>query len=106
MPKRLKGLLDSTRKKPGLRVFFPALKSALIDQPKTPNRQDVGKDVGIDVGLADKIIELISGDRLDNDIYPAMELGMMTVWVRYRRRTHRICYLGSAKPPGVCRDRA
>ena len=22
------------------------------------------------------------GDRLDNDIYPAMELGMMTVWVR------------------------
>ena len=22
------------------------------------------------------------GDRLDNDIYPAMELGMMTVWIR------------------------
>ena len=22
------------------------------------------------------------GDRLDNDIYPAMELGMKTVWVR------------------------
>ena len=46
----------------GLRVYFPALKSALIDQPKTPNRQDVGKDVGIDVGLADKIIELITDE--------------------------------------------
>ena len=43
----------------GLRVYFPALKSALIDQPKAPNRQDVGKDVG----LADKIIELISDDQ-------------------------------------------
>lgn len=46
----------------GLRVYFPALKSALIDQPNTPNRQDVGKDVGIDVGLADKIIELITDE--------------------------------------------
>ena len=46
----------------GLRVYFPALKSALIDQPKTPNRQNVGKDVGIDVGLADKIIELIADE--------------------------------------------
>ena len=41
-------------------MYFPALKSALIDQPKTPNRQDVGKDVGLEVGLAEKIIELIS----------------------------------------------
>ena len=44
----------------GIRVYFPALKSALIDQPKTPNRQDVGKNVGLEVGLAEKIIELIS----------------------------------------------
>ena len=44
----------------GIRVYFPALKSALIDQPKTQNRQDVGKDVGLEVGLAEKIIELIS----------------------------------------------
>ena len=36
------------------------LESALIGQPKTPNRQDVGKDVGLGVGLAEKIIELIS----------------------------------------------
>ena len=39
----------------GLRVYFSALKSALIDQPKTPNRQDVGKDVGLEVGLAEKL---------------------------------------------------
>ena len=31
----------------GLRVYFPALKSALIDQPNTLNRHDVGKDVGL-----------------------------------------------------------
>ena len=41
---------------------FEAFKSALINQPKTPNRQDVGKDVGLEVGLAEKIIDLI----LDN----------------------------------------
>ena len=46
----------------GLRVYFPALKSALIDQPKTPNRQDVGKAVGLEVGLAEKIIDLILED--------------------------------------------
>lgn len=46
----------------GLRVYFPALKSALIDYPQIPNRQDVGKDVGLEIGLAEKIIELISDD--------------------------------------------
>ncbi len=51
----------------GIRVYFPALKSALIGQPETPNRQNVGKDVGLDVGLAEKIIELIS-DNSDNSI--------------------------------------
>lgn len=43
-----------------LRIHFKALKSALIDESKTPNRQGVGKDVGLDVGLAEKILELIS----------------------------------------------
>lgn len=42
----------------GIRVYFPALKSALIDQPNTPNRHGGG----IDGGLAEKIIELISAD--------------------------------------------
>ena len=46
----------------GLRVHFKALESALIDEPKTPNRQDVGKDVGLEVGLAEKIIDLILDD--------------------------------------------
>ena len=45
----------------GLRVCFPALKSALIDQPITPNRQGGG----IDGGLAEKIIELI---RIDDNV--------------------------------------
>lgn len=39
----------------GLRVYFKALQSALIDQPKTPNRHDVGKNVG----LSERILELI-----------------------------------------------
>ena len=46
----------------GLRVHFKALESAIIDEPKTPNRQDVGKDVGLEVGLAEKIIDLILDD--------------------------------------------
>ena len=32
------------------------------DQSKVPNRHNVGKDVGLEVGLAEKIIELISDD--------------------------------------------
>lgn len=39
----------------GLRVYFKALQSALIEQPKTPNRHNVGKNVS----LADRILELI-----------------------------------------------
>lgn len=39
-------------------MYFPALQSALIDQPKVPNRHDGG----IDGGLAEKIIEMISVD--------------------------------------------
>ena len=39
----------------GLRVHFKALESAFIDESQTPNRQDVGKDVG----LSDGILELI-----------------------------------------------
>ena len=39
----------------GIRVYFPALKSALIDQPKAPNRQNGG----MDGGLAERIIAAI-----------------------------------------------
>ena len=46
----------------GLRVHFKALESALIDEPKTPNRHGGGLIGGIDGGLAEKIIELIRAD--------------------------------------------
>ena len=54
----------------GLRVYFPALKSALIEQPNSPNRQGGGLSGGIDGGLAERIIELI---RL-NDSITVLEL--------------------------------
>ena len=38
-----------------MRVHFKALPSAIIDELKTPKRQDVGKDVG----LTDKILAII-----------------------------------------------
>ena len=46
----------------GLRVHFKALESALIDEPKTPNRHGGGLSGGIDGGLAERIIELIHAD--------------------------------------------
>ena len=42
-----------------LRVHFKALKSALVDQARAPNRQEGGLDVGLDVGLGEKLIALI-----------------------------------------------
>ena len=39
----------------GLRVHFKALQSALIAHPKSPNRHNVG----LDVGIANKILELV-----------------------------------------------
>ena len=39
--------------------YFPAIKSALVDQPKAPNRHGGGLSGGIDGGLADKILNLI-----------------------------------------------
>ena len=46
----------------GIRVFFPALRSALIDQPNTPNRHGGGLSGGIDGGLAERIIDQISAN--------------------------------------------
>ena len=46
----------------GLRVYFPALKSALIEQSTTPKGHSGGLSGGIDGGLAEKIMELISVD--------------------------------------------
>lgn len=41
-------------------VHFKALQNALIDQPKAPNRQGDGIEVGLEAGLADKIIGLVA----------------------------------------------
>ena len=43
----------------GLRVYFPALKSALIDQPKVPKGQSAKTDGTLDDTMALKIIEII-----------------------------------------------
>ena len=57
----------------GIRVYFPALTSALIDQPEVPNRQGGGKEVGLEVGLAEKIIDLI----FDNSEITMIEMAKM-----------------------------
>jgi ATP-dependent DNA helicase RecG len=43
----------------GMRVYFPALKSALIDQPKPPNGQSAKSNGTLDGALALKIIDTI-----------------------------------------------
>ena len=43
----------------GLRVYFPALKSALIDQPKAPKHQNTDKHGALDDAMVLKIIEIL-----------------------------------------------
>ena len=43
----------------GLRVYFPALKSALIDQPKAPKHQNTDKHSALDDAMVLRIIEKI-----------------------------------------------
>lgn len=43
----------------GLRVYFPALKSALIDQPKAPKHQNTDKHGALDDAMVLRIIEKI-----------------------------------------------
>ncbi len=43
----------------GLRVYFPALKSAIIDQPKAPKHQNTDKHGALDDAMVIKIIEKI-----------------------------------------------
>ena len=44
------------------------------------------------------------GDRLDNGIYPAMELGMMTVWVRQGIAVYHQLYETKGKPDHIIND--
>lgn len=43
----------------GLRVYFPALKSALIDQPKAPKHQNTEKHGALDDAMVLRIIEIL-----------------------------------------------
>ena len=43
----------------GLRVYFPALKSAIIDQPKAPKHQNTDKHGALDDAMVLKIIEIL-----------------------------------------------
>lgn len=64
----------------GLRVHFKALQSALIDQPKVPNRHGGSMNVGLEVGLADKIIELAAA-------IPEMTMAVMAEKLNVTKRT-------------------
>lgn len=64
----------------GLRVHFKALQSALINQPKAPNRYGGGMDVGLKVGLANEIIELVASD-------PGMTTAAMAEKLNVTKRT-------------------
>ena len=59
---------------------FTALESALIDRPKAPNRHDGGIDVGLEVGLADKILRLMETD-------PTMTMAVMAEKLDVTQRT-------------------
>ena len=76
----------------GIRVYFPALRSALIDQPKAPNRHDVGLDVGLEVGLAEKIIDLVLED---SEIKMSEIAGKLAVTTRtIEREMKKLCDSG------------
>ena len=63
-----------------LRVHFKALKRALIDESKAPNRHDGGLGVGLEVGLADKIMELAAAN-------PEMTMAVMAEKLDVTKRT-------------------
>ena len=55
-------------------------KASNEEQPKVPNRHDVGKDVGLEVGMADKIVELLSTD-------PSLTITLMAEELHVTTRT-------------------
>jgi len=64
----------------GLRVHFKALQGALIAHPKSQNRHDGGLDVGLDVGIAGRILELL----IDN---PKITMAEMAEKLNVAKRT-------------------
>lgn len=61
-------------------MHFKALQSALIDPPKAPNRHGDGMDVGLEVGLTDKILELAAE-------IPEMTIAVMAERLNVTKRT-------------------
>lgn len=60
----------------GLRVHFKAPHSPLFSHPKSPNRHNVGLDVGLDVGIAYKILELVVANPKITIVEMAERLGV------------------------------
>lgn len=79
-------------------MHFKALQSALIDQPKALNRHGGSMDVGLKVGLADKIIELAA-------VTPEMTMTVMAEKLNVTKRTvereiKKLCESGRIKRVG------
>lgn len=76
----------------GIRVYFPALKSALIDQPKVPKGHSAKTDGTLDDTLALKIIEIIRSK-------PDITLDQLSAEAGIARRT-LVRYMSALKEAG------
>ena len=76
----------------GLRVYFPALKSALIDQPKVPKGHSAKTDGTLGDTMALKIIEIISSK-------PDITLDQLSAEAGIARRT-LVRYMSKLKNEG------
>ena len=76
----------------GLRVYFPALKSALIDQPKVPKGHSAKTDGALDDTMALKIIEIIRSK-------PDITLDQLSAEAGIARRT-LVRYMSALKEAG------
>lgn len=76
----------------GIRVYFPALKSALIDQPKVPKGHSAKIDGTLDDTMAPKIIEIIRSK-------PDITLDQLSTETGIARRT-LVRYMSTLKETG------
>ena len=76
----------------GIRVYFPALRSALIDQPKVPKGHSAKTDGTLDDTMALKIIEIIRSK-------PDITLDQLSVEAGIARRT-LVRYMSALKEAG------
>ena len=76
----------------GLRVYFPALKSPLIDQPKVPKGNSAKTDGALDDTMALRIIEIIRSK-------PDITLDQLSAEAGIARRT-LVRYMNGLKDAG------